>query len=67
MANGVESNFPVLKKSTEVSVDSFKFSWLTLADALRTASTDYDEHEVTLIKELLSPYSADSMADATVL
>lgn len=29
-------------------------AWLTLADALRTASVDYDEYKVKYIKELLS-------------
>ena len=28
-------------------------NWLSLADTLRTASTDYDEHKVNAIKELL--------------
>jgi len=29
------------------------FIWLLLADTLRIASTDYDEHKVNAIKELL--------------
>lgn len=29
------------------------FSWLTLADALRTASAEYDEYRIGTVKQLL--------------
>lgn len=29
------------------------YAWLTIADALRTASLDYDERKLKIIKELV--------------
>jgi hypothetical protein len=56
---------PYLSKNTLLPQSAH--AWPTLADALLTASSDYDEYKVKTIKDLLGAYSADSIADATVL
>lgn len=40
--------------STSTSLLDVNTPWLTLADTLRTACLDYDEHNVKYIKELLA-------------
>lgn len=46
----------LLKPFSAVLDNSNSLNWLTLAYELRTASTDYDEREISKIKEVLHSY-----------
>lgn len=43
----------LLQPFSSLVSDSKSQNWLTLADALRTASVDYDEYKLKFIKEVL--------------
>ena len=50
-SNQIPSGNQRIKKASEIA--DHLYSWLAVADTLRTASADYDEYKINTIKELL--------------